>query len=156
MNCGPHSVKNFDQGAKLSRKTVPPNPIWGICFVYRSLNLHSTLTPLHILNDRPLKVWFILFLLFCQIRLNVSPEKGWHNEDMFLPPGYHINAEIKNEGSSDKSVDGQNVYTYPAGIGSVIMNGCWGTGYQNGDPCHKSLTSRTACKVSLIQLRIYH
>ena len=60
-----------------------------------------------------------------------------------------MTGEVKNEGSSNEDDDGQNVYTYPHGIGSVIMNGCWGTGYQSGDPCHKSLTSRTACKVSI-------
>ena len=61
-----------------------------------------------------------------------------------------MNAEIENDGASS-SKDGQtaNAFTYPAGVGNVIMNGCWGTGYKRGDPCFNSLASATACSVSL-------
>ncbi|KAI8491970.1 hypothetical protein Bbelb_303430 [Branchiostoma belcheri] len=36
-------------------------------------------------------------------------------------------------------------YTYPAGLGPVLMNGCFGTGYKNGDPCWKAKIPRTGC-----------
>ncbi|XP_028399954.1 uncharacterized protein LOC114523277 [Dendronephthya gigantea] len=82
-----------------------------------------------------------------RIKLNVFPEKGWRNEDMFLPPGYHMDAEIESDSSPASSKEvGDPVYTYPAGIGTMIMNGCWGTGYQPGDPCYQSLEVLTACQ----------
>ena len=68
---------------------------------------------------------------------------------MFVPPGYHMSAEVENGGVKAESKEQvQPVYTYPAGIGSAIMNGCWGTGYKPGDPCYQSLAVSTACKVS--------
>ena len=75
---------------------------------------------------------------------------------MFVPPGYHINAAVENEGSSHKSQEqGESVYTYPAGIGSVMMNGCWGTGYKPGDPCYQSLGVLTACQVCYFTVCVY-
>ncbi|CAB4025046.1 Hypothetical predicted protein [Paramuricea clavata] len=66
---------------------------------------------------------------------------------MFVPPGYHLNAEIDNEDTKAENHEhGGPVYTYPAGIGTTIMNGCWGTGYKPGDPCYKSLGVSTACQ----------
>ncbi len=70
---------------------------------------------------------------------------------MFVPPGYHLNAEIENEsGKTETKEQSEPVYAYPAGIGSTIMNGCWGTGYQPGDPCYQSLKVSTACHVCLL------
>ncbi|XP_028402023.1 uncharacterized protein LOC114524965 [Dendronephthya gigantea] len=82
-----------------------------------------------------------------RIKLNIFPEKGWKNEDMFAPPGYHMDAEIESDSSPASSEEvGDPVYTYPAGIGTMMMNGCWGTGYQPGDPCYQSLEVLTACQ----------
>ena len=75
------------------------------------------------------------------------PDKGWENEDMFVPPGYHINAAVEGEESSPKE-EGQVPYVFPSGIGSVLMNGCWGTGYQPNDPCYNSKSTSTICSVS--------
>jgi hypothetical protein len=86
-----------------------------------------------------------------QIKLDISPEKGWSNEDMFVPPGYHLNAEIDSEGEkAETNEQGGPVYAYPAGIGTTMMNGCWGTGYKPGDPCYQSLEVLTACQVCLL------
>ena len=70
---------------------------------------------------------------------------------MFVPAGYHLNAEIENEGEKAESQEqNEPVYTYPAGIGTMMMNGCWGTGYKPGDPCYQSLEVLTACQVRLL------
>ena len=74
------------------------------------------------------------------------PDKGWENEDMFLPPGYHIDAAVSGEEKSPKEV-GQTPYTFPMGIGGVMMNGCWGTGYKANDPCYNAKTTSTICLV---------
>ena len=72
---------------------------------------------------------------FWQIKLDIVPDKSWQTDDMFIPAGYHMNSHISSEDSAPKEV-GEPPYTYPAGVGNVLMNGCWGTGYQEGDPCY--------------------
>ncbi|XP_031555975.1 uncharacterized protein LOC116292763 [Actinia tenebrosa] len=79
------------------------------------------------------------------IKLDVTPEKAWATEDMFIPPGYHIQAEVEGQGKPDESNDPQP-YTYPAGMGNMIMNGCWGTGYKKGDPCFDALEASEQCR----------
>jgi hypothetical protein len=66
---------------------------------------------------------------------------------MFVPPGYHIQAEVEAEAPPSTPGDPIQPYTYPAGIGSVMMNGCWGTGYKEGDPCFNALEVTTQCRV---------
>lgn len=67
---------------------------------------------------------------------------------MFIPPGYHINAEIEGQEKPDESINDPQPYAYPAGLGSMIMNGCWGTGYKKGDPCFNALEASDQCRVS--------
>lgn len=83
-----------------------------------------------------------------QIKLDITPDKGWETEDMFLPPGYHINAEIEGNKEPSSPEQPEAAYNYPAGMGSVIMNGCWGTGYKKGDPCFDALEATGQCRVS--------
>jgi hypothetical protein len=69
---------------------------------------------------------------------------------MFVPPGYHMSAQIENEGGKANTKEqSEPVYSYPAGIGTTVMNGCWGTGYKPGDPCYRSLEVLTACQVRI-------
>lgn len=67
--------------------------------------------------------------------MDIVPDKSWQTEDMFVPAGYHMNSHIASDDSAPKEV-GEAPYTYPAGLGNVLMNGCWGTGYKEGDPCY--------------------
>ncbi|XP_068740594.1 uncharacterized protein [Montipora capricornis] len=79
-----------------------------------------------------------------KIKLDILPEKGWESEDMFVPPGYHLDTEISDEGGSPKEAE-PPAYNYPAGLGNVLMNGCYGTGYKPGDPCYVAKWTLDAC-----------
>ncbi|KAL9961904.1 hypothetical protein ACROYT_G030940 [Oculina patagonica] len=79
-----------------------------------------------------------------EIKLNIVPDKGWKSDDMFVPPGYHLDSTISEEESSPKEAE-MTPYAYPAGLGSVLMNGCYGTGYQEGDPCYVAKWKLDAC-----------
>ncbi|XP_031548993.1 uncharacterized protein LOC116286577 isoform X2 [Actinia tenebrosa] len=82
-----------------------------------------------------------------EIKLDITPEKGWHTEDMFIPPGYHLKAEVKTERKSSNSPEEhKQAYKYPKGMGSVMMNGCWGTGYEKSDPCFDALEANDQCR----------
>lgn len=87
-----------------------------------------------------------IFTAGLQIKLDIVPEKGWQSEDMFVPPGYHLDSTISDDGGSPKEAE-PTAYTYPAGLGNVLMNGCYGTGYKEGDPCYVAKWTLDACLV---------
>ncbi|KAL9983627.1 hypothetical protein ACROYT_G005826 [Oculina patagonica] len=80
-----------------------------------------------------------------EIKLDISPDKGWQNEDMFVPPGYHIDASIEGGEKSPKEV-GEVPYVFPAGLGTALMNGCWGTDYKETDPCYSAKWKSSVCQ----------
>ena len=90
-----------------------------------------------------------------QIKLDIVPEKGWQSEDMFVPPGYHLDSSISEDGGSPKEAE-PSAYTYPAGLGNVLMNGCYGTGYKEGDPCYVAKWSLDACFVRIREGKLLH
>ncbi|XP_019630644.1 PREDICTED: uncharacterized protein LOC109474722 [Branchiostoma belcheri] len=81
--------------------------------------------------------------------IQLVPKPGGTMGNMYAPPGWEIRHKYKYKEDSDKdkvSSGGQAAaYTYPAGLGPVLMNGCFGTGYKNGDPCYKAKIPRTGC-----------
>ena len=68
---------------------------------------------------------------------------------MFLPAGYHIDASVSGEKDAPSSI-GSVPYLFPAGIGSALMNGCWGTGYKPGDPCYAAKWTSDVCQVNIL------
>ncbi|XP_035692536.1 uncharacterized protein LOC118427007 [Branchiostoma floridae] len=69
--------------------------------------------------------------------------------NMYAPPGWEIRHKYKYKDDSDEdkgSSGGQAAaFTYPAGLGPVLMNGCFGTGYKNGDPCFQAKIPKSDC-----------
>ncbi|KAJ7378599.1 hypothetical protein OS493_021899 [Desmophyllum pertusum] len=47
--------------------------------------------------------------------IDVEPEKGWKTEDMFVPPGFHINAELTGEDEKPEGEAGEQPFVYPWG-----------------------------------------
>ena len=86
--------------------------------------------------------------LLSQVKIDIVPDKGWARDDMFVSPGYHINAEVTG-GSSAPHEAGATPFTYTGGAGNVLMNGCYGTNYQPRDPCYRIKVNSTFCKVRL-------
>ncbi|XP_078353422.1 uncharacterized protein LOC144638115 isoform X2 [Oculina patagonica] len=80
-----------------------------------------------------------------KLEINIEPEKGWKTEDMFVPAGFHIDAEMTGEDEEPEGEAGEQPFSFPMGVGGVLMNGCYGTGYQPGDPCYEAYDKTTIC-----------
>lgn len=87
--------------------------------------------------------------ILSQIKLDITGDKGWQTDDMFIPPGYHMYAKIEPESKPASAVNGQPPFTFPFGAGGLIMNGCFGSGYKPGDRCYDATWATTKCLVSL-------
>eukprot|EP00058_Branchiostoma_floridae_P014133 XP_002599621.1 hypothetical protein BRAFLDRAFT_77720 [Branchiostoma floridae] len=80
--------------------------------------------------------------------IQLVPKPGATMGNMYAPPGWEIRHKYKYKDDSENrgSSSGQTAaYTYPAGLGPVLMDGCFGTGYKNGDPCFQAKIPRTGC-----------
>ena len=64
---------------------------------------------------------------------------------MFVPPVYHIGASVTGGEESPKEV-GEIPYVFPAGLGTALMNGCWGTDYKETDPCYLAKWKSNVCQ----------
>ena len=82
------------------------------------------------------------------MELNIEPLKGWQTEDMFVPAGFHIDAQVTGEDEQPEGEKGEQPFAYPMGIEGMMMNGCYGTNYQLGDPCYQAKDTTTLCLVS--------
>ena len=87
-------------------------------------------------------------LSFLQLELNIEPSKGWETEDIRVPSGLHIDAEYTDEDEEPESHTGEQPFVYPMGVGGMLMNGCYGTNYQEGDPCYDFKRMSPVCYVS--------
>ncbi|XP_066264147.1 uncharacterized protein [Branchiostoma lanceolatum] len=67
----------------------------------------------------------------------------------FVPAGYEISHKYhyvdEKDDEQDSSTATVSAYSYPVGLGPVVMNGCFGTGYVNGDPCWEAKIPRESC-----------
>ena len=82
-----------------------------------------------------------------QVKLDITPDKAWINDNMFVPSAYHLDASVEG-GSKSPDERGDTPFIYPAGMGQVLMNGCWGKDYKIGDPCYNAKLNSTICWVS--------
>ena len=60
-----------------------------------------------------------------------------------------MEAKVVPESKPAPAVQGQQPFTFPFGAGGLIMNGCFGSGYQPGDRCYDATWATTKCLVSL-------
>ncbi|XP_078695699.1 uncharacterized protein LOC144924446 [Branchiostoma floridae x Branchiostoma belcheri] len=86
-----------------------------------------------------------------EAEIQLVPGRGGTMGNMYAPPGWEIRHKYKYKDDSDNdkvSSGGQDpAYTYPAGLGPVLMNGCFGTGYKNGDPCWEAKIPLEGCPI---------
>ncbi|KAL9985287.1 hypothetical protein ACROYT_G007668 [Oculina patagonica] len=80
-----------------------------------------------------------------KLDINIVPDKGWKTEDLFVPSGFHIDAEITGEDAKQEGEKGEQPFMFPMGVGGMIMNGCFGKNYQPGDPCYQATWKTTIC-----------
>ena len=95
---------------------------------------------------------------FCcfQLEINIDPQKGWETENLFVPPGFQIDSKIEGEGEKPKGETGEQPFIFPMGVGGLIMNGCFATNYQKGDPCYEAKWKTTICLVNEIFQYLIH
>ncbi|KAI8489136.1 hypothetical protein Bbelb_331210 [Branchiostoma belcheri] len=77
-------------------------------------------------------------------------DKGMVEDDMFAPPGMHMKVDVEEDPGTDSEPDQSSepmAFSYPLGMGSALMNGCFGTGYVPGDPCYNVRDVIPACYV---------
>eukprot|EP00058_Branchiostoma_floridae_P021020 XP_002606510.1 hypothetical protein BRAFLDRAFT_91906 [Branchiostoma floridae] len=66
----------------------------------------------------------------------------------FVPAGYEISHRYQYADEEEDEQDAMTpsgAYSYPTGLGPVMMNGCFGTAYEPGDPCYASKIPQTNC-----------
>ncbi|XP_077985473.1 uncharacterized protein LOC144440089 [Glandiceps talaboti] len=69
--------------------------------------------------------------------IDVQPQNGFQSDGSYAPPAWHIDVEVKEEHGKEES-SSQPVFGYPMGIGPMMFNGCYGSGYLPGDPCYEN------------------
>ena len=93
------------------------------------------------LNERPDPV----DLSSSGVELKMRHDKGYKDLGGEFKDG---DVDIKIENIPKKTVkekSGGAAFTYPAGLGPLLMNGCFGTGYKPGDPCYANKRLSTKC-----------
>ncbi|XP_066303955.1 uncharacterized protein [Branchiostoma lanceolatum] len=84
-----------------------------------------------------------------EARVKVIHSRGLNTGDTYSPAGYELRMEVDREDDSDDgnddSSDGMSPAIYPMGVGPMLMNGCFGTGYEIGDPCYDAFVPLEAC-----------
>ena len=67
-----------------------------------------------------------------------------------VPAGMHITSRITADEKDNEpdGVIGQGASVYPFGIGGLLMNGCYGSGYEPGDPCFDATWTTDLCLVN--------
>ncbi|XP_078589276.1 uncharacterized protein LOC144869684 [Branchiostoma floridae x Branchiostoma japonicum] len=80
--------------------------------------------------------------------IDFEEEKGMVEDGMFAPPGMKMKVDIEEDPEGDDEDDDmseETAYSYPMGMGTALMNGCFGTGYVPGDPCYDDTSELPAC-----------
>ncbi|CAH1252513.1 COLEC10 [Branchiostoma lanceolatum] len=82
-----------------------------------------------------------------QARVQVLHRRGSNTGDTFSPPSQEVRMtfEHKEENAEQDSSQVGGGQAYPFGMGPIMMNGCFGSNYQEGDPCFKAFTPIEAC-----------
>jgi len=80
------------------------------------------------------------------VEIKLKNEKGYVDlGGEFQAGGMDLKIQNIQSKAPSKSGDGGQSFTYPVGIGPMLMNGCFGTGYKIGDPCYAAKRLNTKC-----------
>merc|ERR1712050_275692 len=60
---------------------------------------------------------------------------GFEGIDEFEPSGWKIDTG-KAGTAKQQAGENKSPSSFPNGVGMALMNGCFGSGYQKGDPCY--------------------
>eukprot|EP00058_Branchiostoma_floridae_P004095 XP_002589583.1 hypothetical protein BRAFLDRAFT_81553 [Branchiostoma floridae] len=82
-----------------------------------------------------------------EAKLRVTHGRGTNTGDTFAPASQELSLSFKHEEDDDEqdTSEGGIPQAYPHGLGPIMMNGCFGSGYAEGDPCYEAFTPIEAC-----------
>ncbi|XP_078666604.1 uncharacterized protein LOC144908685 [Branchiostoma floridae x Branchiostoma belcheri] len=81
-----------------------------------------------------------------EARVQVFHGRGQNTGDTFAPPSEEILMSFKHANKDEQdSSEVWGAVAYSTGLGPVMMNGCFGSNYQPGDPCHGAFVTLDAC-----------
>ncbi|CAH1252512.1 PRSS12 [Branchiostoma lanceolatum] len=82
-----------------------------------------------------------------QARVQVLHGRGMNTGDSFSPASQEVRMTFdhREENAEQDSSQVGGGQAYPFGMGPIMMNGCFGTNYQEGDPCFEAFTPIEAC-----------
>ena len=79
------------------------------------------------------------------VEIKLKNEKGYMDlGGEFESGGMNLKIQDIPAKAPQKESGGQS-FSYPAGIGPMLMNGCFGSGYKEGDPCFAAKRFNTRC-----------
>ena len=70
--------------------------------------------------------------------------QGFNGPDEFEPSGWQLEVG-QNTVSDQPEGEDEPPTMWPMGVGVAMMNGCFRTGYQPGDPCYEAARFATRC-----------
>ena len=93
------------------------------------------------LNERPDAV----DLSNAGVDITLQNDKGYMDlGGEFQMGNTHLKVQ-KIEKATPEPKSGGDAFVYPAGIGPMLMNGCFGTDYKIGDPCYAAKRNSEKC-----------
>ena len=79
------------------------------------------------------------------VEITMKNEKGYMDlGGEFQQGGVDVKIQDIKDKPTEKNSGGDS-FTYPAGIGPLLMNGCFGSNYTKGDPCYANKRASTKC-----------
>ena len=70
--------------------------------------------------------------------------QGFNGVDEFEPAGWQVELGDKSK-PAEPMGEKEQPTIWPMGVGTALMNGCFGSGYKKGDPCYSSARFATRC-----------
>ncbi|XP_077985079.1 uncharacterized protein LOC144439719 [Glandiceps talaboti] len=78
--------------------------------------------------------------------IDIQPQNGFGSDGEIAPPAWHIDVDVDEEDDEEEEESSESVFGYPMGIGPMMFNGCYGSGYLPGDPCYENrIPSQSTC-----------
>ena len=75
------------------------------------------------------------------------------SDNMIVPSAYHLDASIDGDSKSPVE-EGKTPFIYSAGMGQILMNGCWGKDCKIGDPCYNAKENSSLFRVRINAIKI--
>ena len=83
-------------------------------------------------------------------KMRIESQLGFNPAGNYRPASFRITEKEEAPPTAVKAGETKPAnppgFAYPAGMGNVMMNGCFGTGYQPTDPCSRARIPKATCR----------